>query len=244
MPANDVARPLFSGVASSYDVASQLLSYGQYRRWHRWLLEQLSLPTPALVLDMATGTGALAFRLARRPQVRVVAADITRAMLLQAQARAARDGADRSADTRPQAPAIDLLECTAEAIPFPDAAFDAVIFTYLLRYVSDVPATLRELTRVVRPGGMMLSQDFAVPHGVFYPLWRLHTDLVLRLGGALISPGWRRAGAFLGTSIREFYRRWPEERIVDLWRECGFPDVQARRLSLGGALIMWGTKAS
>ena len=235
MPTKDVARPLFSGVASSYDVTSQLLSYGQYRRWHRILLEQLTLPAPATVLDMATGTGALAFRLARRPEVRVVAADITRAMLLQARARAARDG---------QAPAIDLMECTAEAIPFPDAAVDAVLFTYLLRYVSDVPATLRELTRVVRPGGMMLSQDFAVPHGVFYGLWRLHTDFVLRLGGALISPGWRRAGAFLGGSIRGFYQRWPEGRIVDLWRECGFPDVQARRLSLGGALIMWGTKAS
>jgi demethylmenaquinone methyltransferase/2-methoxy-6-polyprenyl-1,4-benzoquinol methylase len=235
MPANDIARPLFSGVASSYELASQLLSYGQYRRWHRSLVEKLVLPEPALVLDMATGTGAVAFRVARRPQVRVIAADVTRAMLLQAQARAARDG-------RP--PPIDLIECTAEAVPFPDAAFDAVIFTYLLRYVSDVPATLRELTRVVRPGGMMLSQDFAVPRGVFYPLWRLHTDLVLRLGGALISPGWRRAGAFLGGSIRDFYWRWPEERILQLWRECGFPDVKAKRLSLGGALIMWGTRDS
>jgi len=234
MPANDIARPLFSGVASSYEWASLLLSYGQYRRWHRSLLERLTLPAPALVLDMATGTGAVAFRVARRPQVRVIAGDITRAMLLQAQARATRDGQS----------AIDLIECTAEAIPFPDAAFDAVIFTYLLRYVSDVPATLRELARVLRPGGMMLSQDFAVPRGVFYPLWRLHTDVVLRLGGALISRGWGRAGAFLGGSIRDFYRRWPEERIVQAWRECGFPDAQAKRLSVGGALIMWGTKAS
>jgi demethylmenaquinone methyltransferase/2-methoxy-6-polyprenyl-1,4-benzoquinol methylase len=235
MPSKDIARPLFSGVASSYEFTSQLFSYGQYRRWHRYLVGQLTLPAPALVLDMATGTGAIAFRIARRPQVRVVAADITRAMLLQAQERALRDG---------QPPPIDLIECTAETIPFPDAAFDAVIFTYLLRYVSDVPATLRELTRVVRPGGVMLSQDFAVPRGVFYPLWRLHTDLVLRVGGALLSPGWRRAGAFLGGSIRDFYRRWPEESIIRLWRECGFADVQAKRLSLGGALVMWGTKAS
>lgn len=235
MPANDVARPLFSGVASSYEFASQLFSYGQYRLWHRYLVGRLRLPAPALVLDMATGTGAIAFRVARRPQVRVVGADITRAMLLQAQARASRDG---------RAPSIDLIECTAEAIPFPDAAFDAVVFTYLLRYVSDVPATLRELTRVVRPGGMMVSQDFAVPRGIFYPLWRLHTDLVLRVGGAVLSPGWRRAGAFLGGSIRDFYRRWPEESLVRLWRECGFPDVQAKWLSLGGALVMWGTKAS
>ena len=235
MPDNDIARPLFSGVASSYEWASQLLSYGQYRRWHRRLLAQLTLPAPARVLDMATGTGAVALQIARRPDVRVIAADITRPMLLQAQARATRGG---------HLPAIDLIECTAEAIPFPDGAFDAVIFTYLLRYVSDVPATLRELARVLRPGGMMLSQDFAVPRGVFYPLWRLHTDLVLRLGGAVISPGWRRAGAFLGTSIRDFYRRWPEERILQVWRECGFRDVQAKRLSLGGAVIMWGTKAS
>ena len=232
---NDIARPLFSGVASSYEFASQLLSYGQYRRWHRRLLARLTLQSPARVLDMASGTGAVAFRLAQRRGFQVVAADITRPMLLQAQARAARDG---------HSPPIDLIECTAEAIPFPDATFDAVIFTYLLRYVSDVPATLRELTRVVRPGGMMLSQDFAVPRGVFYPLWRVHTDLVLRLGGALISPGWRRAGAFLGGSIRGFYQRWPEERILQLWRECGFADARAERLSLGGAVIMWGTKAS
>jgi demethylmenaquinone methyltransferase/2-methoxy-6-polyprenyl-1,4-benzoquinol methylase len=237
MPEKDIARPLFTGVASSYELTSQLLSYGQYRGWHRRLVGKLVLPEPALVLDMATGTGAVAFRVARRPQARVIAADVTRAMLLQAQA-ALRRGDDKRPDS------IDLVECSAEAIPFPDAVFDAVIFTYLLRYVSDVPATLRELTRVVRPGGMMVSQDFAVPRGVWYPLWRLHTDVVLRVGGALISPGWRRAGAFLGGSIRDFYRRWPEESIVGLWRECGFPDVRAERLSLGGALVMWGTRAS
>jgi ubiquinone/menaquinone biosynthesis C-methylase UbiE len=72
----------------------------------------------------------------------------------------------------------------------------------LLRYVSDVPATLRELTRVVRPGGMMVSQDFAVPRGVWYPLWRLHTDVVLRFGGRS-SPGWR-GRRLSGGSIRDF----------------------------------------
>ncbi len=229
------ARGLFSGVASAYEWPSQLFSYGQYRHWHRYLLARLTVPPPARVLDMATGTGALARRIAQRPGFQVIGADITRPMLLQARARASGDG---------QAPAIDLVECTAEAIPFPDAAFDAVIFTYLLRYVADVPATLRELARVLQPGGMMLSQDFAVPHGVFYPLWRLHTDIVLRLGGAVISPAWGRVGGFLGGSIRDFYRRWPEERILALWRDTGFPDVRAKRLSLGGAIVMWGTKAS
>lgn len=186
------------------------------------------------VLDMATGTGAIALRLAARPGLQVIAADVSRPMLGQAWARARRDGHEE---------AVDLLECTAEAIPLADEAFDAVIFSYLLRYVSDVPATLGELARVLKPGGLMLSLDFAVPRGALtYPLWRLYTSLALPLAGAVLSPAWLRVGAFLGGSIRSFYRRWPEEALIELWRRCGFIDVQAQRLSLGGALLMWGRK--
>jgi demethylmenaquinone methyltransferase/2-methoxy-6-polyprenyl-1,4-benzoquinol methylase len=134
------------------------------------------------------------------------------------------------------------VECTAEAAPFADGAFDAVIFSYLLRYVADVPATLSELARALKPGGTMASLDFAVPRGIWYPLWRLYTAIGLPLGGALLSPAWRRVGSFLGPSIRGFYRRWPEERLLQIWRESGFPDAQARRLSLGGAIVIWGTK--
>jgi demethylmenaquinone methyltransferase/2-methoxy-6-polyprenyl-1,4-benzoquinol methylase len=232
--AADVPRALFTGIAASYDRPAHLLSYLQYQRWHRFLLSRLQLSPPARVLDMASGTGAIALQLAQRPGIEVAACDITRPMLLQAQARACRDGLR---------PAIDLIECSAEAVPFPDATFDAVIFAYLLRYVSDVPATLRGLARVLRPGGTMLSLDFAVPRGPAYPLWRVHTDIVLPLGGAVLSPGWRRVGRFLGPSIRQFDRHWPEERLLALWRECGFPNVQAKRLSLGGALVAWGTKS-
>ncbi len=246
----DVPRTLFSGIAASYDRPAQLLSLFQYRRWHRFLLSRLPLPPagPATrspssnlqpptsriaVLDMATGTGALAVDLATRPGLHVVAADITRPMLLEARARAHLNGALPLA----------FVECTAEAAPFADATFDAVLFTYLLRYVADVPTTLRQMARLLKPGGTMASLDFAVPTGLAYPLWRLHTSIVLPLGGALLSPAWRRVGAFLGPSIRDFYRRWPQGRLLNLWRQCGFPDVKARRLSLGGALVMWGTKA-
>lgn len=236
MHPNDLARRLFSPVASSYDGPAQVLSLFQYRRWHRFLLDQLQLTTPALVLDMATGSGGIALRLAQRPALQVIGADITRPMLRQAQARARGNGIH---------PPLQLVECTAEAIPFADAVFDAVIFSYLLRYVSDVPATLRELARVLKPGGMMLSLDFAVPKGMIsLPLWRLYTALVLPAGGALLSLAWLRVGVFLGKSIRSFYRRWPEETLVGLWRQCGFPDVEARQLSLGGALVMWGRKAA
>jgi len=225
-------RALFSGIASGYDGPAQALSLFQYRRWHRFLLSKLVLTPPALVLDMASGTGALAAELAGRRGVRVVAADITLPMLRQGVHRAAAKGVR-----------FDLVECTAEAAPFRDQAFDAVLFTYLLRYVSDVPTTIQELARLVRPGGTMSSLEFAVPRGAVYPLWRLYTDIILPLGGALWSSGWRRVGSFLGPSIRNFYRAWPEERVLEIWRNCGFLNVRAQRLSFGGAIVIWGTKA-
>jgi demethylmenaquinone methyltransferase/2-methoxy-6-polyprenyl-1,4-benzoquinol methylase len=182
---------------------------------------------------MATGTGAVALRLCRRDSLRITGADITRPMLLRADRRSTDAGA----------PHLDLVECTAEAVPFADASFDAVVFTYLLRYVADVPATLAGLACVLKPGGTMASLDFAVPRGLAYPLWRLYTAIGLPLGGALLSPAWRRVGSFLGPSIRDFYRRWPEQRLLDLWRDYGFHDVRAERLSLGGAIVTWGTKS-
>lgn len=226
--AAETPRRLFSPIASNYDRTAQVLGLLQYSRWHEFLLGRLRLSAGDSVLDMATGPGALAVRLARRDGLRVTAADVTRPMLLQAATR----GGGR----------VDLVECNAEAVPFGDGAFDAVIFSYLLRYVSDVPATLLELARSLKPGGTMASLDFAVPRGVWYPLWRLYTAVGLPLGGALVSPAWRRVGSFLGPSIRDFYRRWPEDALLQLWREAGFPDAQARRLSLGGGIVIWGTK--
>jgi len=226
--AAETPRRLFSPIASNYDRPAQVLGLLQYSRWHDFLLSRLDLPSQGHVLDMATGTGALAVRLARLDGLRVTGADITRPMLLQTAA--------------PSGGRLDLVECTAEAPPFADGAFDAVVFSYLLRYVADVPATLAELARALKPGGTMASLDFAVPRGIWYPLWRLYTAVGLPLGGALLSPAWRRVGSFLGPSIRGFYRRWPEERLLQLWRESGFPDAQAKRLSLGGAIVTWGTK--
>ena len=194
--AAETPRRLFSRVASNYDRPAQVLGLLQYSRWHDFLLSRLDLPPQGHVLDMATGTGALAVRLARLDGLRVTGADITRPMLLQT---AARSGSR-----------VDLVECTAEAAPFANASFDAAIFSYLLRYVADVPATLAELARALKPGGTMASLDFAVPRGIWYPLWRLYTAVGLPLGGALLSPAWRRVGSFLGPSIRDFNHHWPE----------------------------------
>lgn len=228
-----VPRRIFSPIAADYDRPAQVLGLFQYRRWHRFLLSRLDLPPGSLVLDVATGTGAMALDLLGRPGVRVVGADITRPMLLRAMGRAAGAAAD-----------LQLTECTAEAPPFRDGTFDAITSGYLLRYVADVPATLTALSRLLKPGGMMAMLDFAVPRGVWYPLWRVYTDMVLPTGGRLFSRDWRDVGAFLGPNIRDFYKRWPEPSLLESWRDAGFEDVRSRRLSLGGALVIWGRTAA
>jgi len=228
-----VPRRIFSPIAQDYDRPAQVLGLFQYRRWHRFLLSRLDLPPGSLVLDMATGTGAMALDLLGRPGVRVVGADITRPMLLRAQGRATGAGAH-----------LNLAESTAEAPPFRDGAFDAITSGYLLRYVADVPATLAGLSRLLKPGGMMAMLDFAIPRGVWYPLWRVYTGMVLPAGGRLFSRDWRDVGAFLGPNIRDFYRRWPEPFLLEAWRNAGFEDVRSRRLSLGGALVIWGRTAA
>jgi demethylmenaquinone methyltransferase/2-methoxy-6-polyprenyl-1,4-benzoquinol methylase len=232
--AADLPRLIFSPIAHDYDRPALVLSLFQYRRWHRFLLSRLELPPGARVLDMATGTGTLAFDLLEHAGVEVVGADVTRSMLVQAHARASANG---------RAQALQLLECNAEAPPFARQSFDAITFAYLLRYVADVPATLRALADLVKPGGTMASLDFAVPRGVWYPLWRLYVDAVLPAGGRAFSREWRAVGAFLGPSIQGFCQRWSEERLIEAWREAGMVDLKRRRLSLGGALVVWGQKA-
>jgi len=227
------ARDLFAPLGPTYDRYARLLSFGQDPRWRSFLVSRL--PADALrVLDVATGTAAVAIELARAgPERRIVGVDQSREMLAAGGERVARAGlADR----------IELREARAEALPFADAKFDGLSFTYLLRYVDDVPATLRELARVVRPGGTVAMLEFSLPGGAWRPLWELYVRAGLPAAGALLSPGWHEVGRFLGPSIRGFWSRWPEPRLLEAWRAAGIGDVRARRLSLGGGIVVWGRR--
>jgi demethylmenaquinone methyltransferase/2-methoxy-6-polyprenyl-1,4-benzoquinol methylase len=140
---------------------------------------------------------------------------------------------------------IALTVGRGEQLPFPDAAFDALTFTYLLRYVADPQATLGELARVVKPGGMVASLEFHVPPNPFWAAcWRLYTRLLLPAAGWLTGGReWFEVGRFLGPSISGHYRRYPLAWHVEAWRNAGFVDVGTRVMSLGGGLVMWGTRA-
>ena len=224
------AHELFAPLGPTYDRYARLLSFGQDPRWRSFLVSRI--PADALrVLDVATGTAAVAIELARSvPGRTVVGVDQSAEMLAEA---------GRRANGR-----VELVQGGAEALPFADAEFDALTFTYLLRYVDDPAATMRGLAQAVRPGGTVAMLEFAVPHGVWRPLWELHVRVGLPLAGTMLSPGWRSVGSFLGPSIRDFYERLPEPQLLDLWREAGIHGVQARRLSLGGGIVVWGRRAT
>ena len=233
-PGSSVAPSLFAPLGPTYDRYSRLLSLGQDPRWRRFLVARLDLPPNARVLDVATGTGAVALELVRQHNCSVVGVDRSADMLAVARARIA---------AHELASSIELHEARAEALPFADASFDALTVTYLLRYVDDPAATLRELARVVRSGGTVAMLEFGVPPGAAArALWELYVRLVLPLAGRLLSPGWHDVGRFLGPSIRDFEARLPLERQFELWSEAGLADLRARRLSLGGGVVIWGRR--
>jgi demethylmenaquinone methyltransferase/2-methoxy-6-polyprenyl-1,4-benzoquinol methylase len=228
------ARELFAPLGPTYDRYARLLSFGQDPRWRRFLVSRIP-PEATRVVDVAAGTAAVSIELARAlPTRSVVGVDQSAEMLAAGRERVTRAGLGSR---------IDLREGNAESLPFADAEFDALTCTYLLRYVDDPAATLRELARVIRPGGTMATLEFAVPRGVWRPLWELHVRVGLPLAGAAISPGWHDVGRFLGPSIRDFYKRLPLDALVGLWRAAGIEDVHYRRLSLGGGIVVWGTRA-
>jgi demethylmenaquinone methyltransferase/2-methoxy-6-polyprenyl-1,4-benzoquinol methylase len=235
---NSFAQQLFAPLPARYDRLAELLSFGQNGRWRRAMVDRLVRAGSAgTILDVAAGTAGVSLQIAERTGARVIGVDLTPQML----ATAARNVAAANANGH-----VTLLNARAEQLPLADASVDALTFTYLLRYVDDPQATLAELARVVRPGGTVASLEFNVPPSAFWRFWwHGYTRLVLPLGG-LISGGrqWYAVGRFLGPSISGHYRRYPIDWTVRAWEQAGLRDVGYAVMSLGGGLVMWGTRAS
>ena len=220
------ARTLFDGIADAYGGPAELFSFGQYGRWRRAAVEMLALEPGALVLDVATGTGLVGRDVIRRWKARVIGLDQSEGMLRRARLRG-----------------FPIVGASAEALPFADNTFDALTFTYLLRYVDDPRETIAELVRALRPGAAMASVEFGRPGGVVTkPLWELYAKDVFRLSTRPISKGWREVGEFLGPSIERFNDRFPPDLLASMWRDAGMTDVGVRTMSLGGGVVMWGRK--
>lgn len=227
------ALDLFAGLPGQYDRMGAILSFGQDPRWRRAMVAAVDPRPGQRVLDVATGTGLVAFELVRRSNCEVVGLDQSEEMLAGARARLAADPglSDR----------MTLVRGQAERLPFEDGEFDALTFTYLLRYVDDRAATMRELARVVRPGGRIGMVEFAVPRAwPLRALWRVHTRVGLPLLGRLVSSAWAEVGRFLGPSIEELYAREPD--LSALWSAAGIREVREQRMSFGAGLVMSGVR--
>ena len=228
------AQQLFQGLPQRYDLLAEALSFGQNRRWRRAMVDSVAGAGPATVLDVATGTAGVALELARRTDAHVTGIDITEAMLRRGLAAVRREGLQAQ---------IALVSGQAEQLPFPDATFDALTFTYLLRYVADPAATLAELARVVRPGGAIASLEFHVPpQPLLRGAWWLYTRVGLPVLGALAGREWYHVGRFLGPSISAHYDRYSDAWTIDAWQRAGISDVGIRLMSLGGGVVMWGRR--
>jgi demethylmenaquinone methyltransferase/2-methoxy-6-polyprenyl-1,4-benzoquinol methylase len=235
---NSFARQLFAPLPARYDRLAEILSFGQNGRWRRAMVDRLvQAPGTAgrVVLDVAAGTAGVSLQIADRTGARVIGLDLTEQMLRQGAQNVAAAGASDH---------VSLVNARAEQLPLADASVDALTFTYLLRYVSDPQATVAELARVVRPGGTVASLEFSVPPSAFWRFWwRAYTWLVLPLAG-LITGGrqWYDVGRFLGPSIAGHYRRYPIDWTLRAWQQAGLEDVGYKVMSLGGGLVMWGTR--
>jgi demethylmenaquinone methyltransferase/2-methoxy-6-polyprenyl-1,4-benzoquinol methylase len=232
-----VARTVFTGLPERYDRLAYLLSFGQDRRWRGAVAEAVAQAMaagarPGRVLDVATGPGGVALAVAARTGADVAGIDLNEPML--------RAGAAKRGPGSPLRVAVGR----ADQLPFPDGAFDAVTFSYLLRYVDDPAATVAEMARCLRPGGILASLEFSVPpRPGWRAAWWCYTRLALPvLGAAAGGPAWYRVGRFLGPSISAHYRRYPLDWHVAAWRAAGLTGTRTRLMSLGGGLVMWGHK--
>ncbi len=224
-------RQMFDDIAPRYDLLNRLLSFGIDRRWRRRAVGQLRVPADGRVLDVATGTGDVALEIARQtaPSVRIVGADFTQGMLVRGHAKVAAS---------PHAGRIVLVNAACEALPCRERCFDGVTIAFGIRNVVDRAAGLREMARVLNPGGRLVILEFATPTN---PLFRAvylgyFHHLLPRLGGLLSR---RSAYQYLPESVQGFPDR---QAFLAMMAEAGLRDLQAIDLTGGIAVIYVGVK--
>ena len=225
------AHTLFAGIAAEYGWMGAVLSFGQDERWRRAMVASLAPQPGQLILDVASGTGLVARRIAASG-AQVIQLDPSEAMLR------AGDPATKKAGLRS---ALHPVLGRAEALPFGDDTFDAVSFTYLLRYVDDPASTMEELVRVLRPGGRIASLEFHEPRPrMLRAGWFAYTRYVMPLVGALASAEWRATAVFLGPNISGFYADHPLSEQARWWARAGVKGVRSRVMSLGAGVVWSG----
>ena len=223
-------REMFASIARRYDAANEILSLGIHKSWRRAAVALSEASAGQRVLDCATGTGdlALEFKRAVGPSGEVIGTDFCAEMLQSAPRKAARAGLD-----------VQFAVADALALPYPDARFDVASIAFGIRNVDDPLRCLREMARVVRPGGCVIVLEFGQPRGAFGAVFRAYSRGVLPLVGGLLT-GNRAAYEYLPRTVAAFPAG---ERFLGLMREAGvFRRVDAQPLTFGTAYVYRGVK--
>jgi demethylmenaquinone methyltransferase/2-methoxy-6-polyprenyl-1,4-benzoquinol methylase len=217
-------RAMFGTIAPRYDFVTRIFSYGMDRRWKQLGVAKTPLPEGAVVLDLASGTGDFSrLVLDRVPGARSIAVDLTEPMLCLARKRGLHEAVCGD----------------AAALPFADSSFHCVFVGYGLRNFPNLSATVREIARVTRPGGMMVSLDFFLPANPL--VRRLYLGYLYAQGAlwGLLLHGRARFYTYIPDSLRSFLS---VEEFTSLLRRTGYARVEARAHIFGGIGLHWATK--
>ncbi len=218
---------MFDGIAGRYDLMNRTMTLGQDQRWRRFVVAKAGDPGSGWVLDLATGTGDIAALVRRSyPSARVIGGDFSRNMLAEAKRRF-------------DDPGISWQVCDANRLPFAVRIFEAVTFGYLLRNVDDSLQVMREVLRVLQPGGRVVCLDTTPPaDNLLLPLLRLYFRYGIPLLGRMIARD-TAAYSYLTGSTMDFH---DAETLAAIFQEAGFVDVGYRKFMMGTIGVHWGTK--
>lgn len=218
---------MFGRIAPRYDLMNRLMTFGRDKGWRKFVVQQAHIPTEGHVLDIAAGTGDIAFEVRRQyPKATVIAADFALPMMQVGQKRA--DG-----------PSVDWLGANALALPLPDSAFDAVVSGFLFRNVPDIDLALQEQWRILKPGGYLVTLDTSPPpQNLLRPFINIHLKYVIPTVGKLIS-GDSSAYRYLPQSTLEF--KTPEA-LAERIRKAGFQQVGYQNFMFKTVAVHWGQK--
>lgn len=224
-------RGVFDSVASRYDLMNDVMSLGTHRLWKREFLTSLNLRDGQQVLDLAGGTGDIAFLMSRRAELCVSICDINESMLTV--------GRERAKQEAPHADSFDWVTGNAESLPFPDHSFDRVSIAFGIRNVTDIPAALAEIYRVLKPGGLFACLEFSeVKHALLKPIYdRYSFDIIPRFGEWIAQD--RESYEYLVESIRRFPNQLQYKRMM---QQAGLAQCSYRNLSGGIVAIHKGWK--